>query len=193
MKLRTVLQRDYLASRPWTPRERNVVWRGLTGRMSIAIEPLLGTIFFSGLTYGIIWRSRIASPHDLWILSPVFGIIAVCFLIYFVAVMVAPLIAYMQTYKPIFQLDGYVRYRGPDDYSDVGSTGYVAVLFEDRDTCCEWECYGLKPLPCMTLPAHVEFSEYGGIHKIDGASTGVLPDDDLPLLAIGITQKQREV
>ncbi len=191
MKLRSIERRDYLASRPWTDRERRIVWRGLTGRMSIAIEPLICGVFFALLTYGIIWRARVAKPHDLWILSPVFGIIAVGFAIYFVAVLVAPVIAYLQTYKPIYQIDGYVRYRGPDDYSDVGSTGYVAVLFEDRATCGEWECYGMKRLPNVTLPAHVEFSEYGGIHKIDGKSTGVLPDDDLPILAIGISQHRR--
>lgn len=191
MKLRSIERRDYLASRPWTDRERRIVWRGLTGRMSIAIEPLICGVFFALLTYGIIWRARVAKPHDLWILSPVFGIIAVGFAIYFVAVLVAPVIAYLQTYKPIYQIDGYVRYRGPDDYSDVGSTGYVAVLFEDRVTCGEWECYGMKRLPNVTLPAHVEFSEYGGIHKIDGKSTGVLPDDDLPILAIGISQHRR--
>jgi hypothetical protein len=190
MKLRSVHTRDYLASRPWTERERTIVWRGMTGRMSIAIEPLLGTLFFSGLTYGIIYRSRVAKPHDLWILSPIFGVIAVCFLAYFVGVMIAPLIAYIQTFKPIYQLDGYVRYRGPDDYSDVGSTGYVAVLFEDREQCCEWECYGIGRLPSLTLPAHVEFSEFGGIHKIDGKSTGVLPDADLPLLTIGIAPRR---
>ena len=188
MKLRRVRVRPHLAGRPWTDRERTVVWRGMTGRMSIAIEPLIGMLFFAGLTYGIIWRARVAKPHDLWILSPLFGIVALCFLAYFVAVMVAPLIAYMQTFKPIYQLDGYVRYRGPDDYSDVGGTGYVAVLFEDRDECCEWECYGMKHLPSLTLPAHVEFSEFGGIHKIDGKSTGVLPDD-LPILSIGINQR----
>jgi hypothetical protein len=192
MQLPTVVHRDHLASRPWTQRERHVVWRGMTGRMSIAIEPLIGLLFFGGMTYGIVWRARVTKPHDLWILSPLFGVIAVCFLVYFVAVMVAPIIAYLQTYKPIFQLDGYVRYRGPDDFSDVGSTGYVAVLFEDQDTCCEWECYGMKNLPCLTLPAHVEFSEFGGIHKIDGKSTGVLPDTDLPLLAIGITQNRHD-
>lgn len=191
MKLRTVQRRIQLASRPWTPRERLVVWRGMTGRFAIAIEPLLGTIFFAGLTWGIVWRARVAKPHDLWILSPLFGLVAVAFAIYFIAVMVAPFIAYMQTYKPIYMLDGYVRYREPDDESDLGGSGYVAVLYEDREMCCEWECYGTQKLPSMTLAAMAEFSEFGGIHKIDGKSTGVLPDEDLPLLAIGIASKER--
>jgi hypothetical protein len=34
------------------------------------------------------------------------------------------------------------------------------------------------------VPAHVEFSHYGGIHRIDGRSTGVLPAR-LPALGIG--------
>lgn len=191
MKLRKIVQRNHLARRAWTERERFVVWRGLTGRFAIAIEPLLGMLFFALLTWGIIWRARVTKPHDLWILSPIFGFIAVCFAVYFIGVLVAPFIAYLQTYKPIYQVDGYVRYRGPDDFSDLNGSGYVAVLFEDTDTCCEWETFGDRPLPNMTLPAHVEFSEYGGIHKIDGKSTGVLPDDDLPLLAIGISQKFR--
>jgi hypothetical protein len=188
MKLRQMMVRDHLARRPWTDRERFIVWRGLTGRFSIAIEPLLGMLFFGGLTYGIVWRARVAAPHDLWILSPIFALVAIAFAVYFVGVMVAPIVAYAQTYKPIYQLDGYVRYRGPDAGSDLGSSGYVAVLFEDRELCGEWECYGTKKLPDATLAAHVEFSEYGGIHKIDGKSTGVLPDTDLPLLAIGIAR-----
>ena len=191
MKLRKVHMRAHLASRPWTPRERTIVWRGMTGRFAIAIEPLLGTLFFAFLTWGIVWRARVSKPHDLWILSPMFALVAVGFAIYFVALMAAPFVAYMQTYKPIYILDGYVRYRGPDEDSDLGSAGYVAVLFEDCQLCCEWECYGTKKLPSVTLPALSEFSEYGGIHKIDGKSTGVLPDEDLPLLAIGIANKFR--
>jgi hypothetical protein len=191
MRLRKVHLRQHLASRAWTERERFVVWRGMTGRFAIAIEPLLGMLFFGFLTWGIIWRARVSKPHDIWILSPLFGLMALAFAIYFIAVMVAPLVAYLQTYKPIYVLDGYVRYRGPDGDSDLGSSGYVAVLFEDQELCCEWECYGTKKLPSLTLPAMTEFSEYGGIHKIDGKSTGVLPDGDLPLLAIGIVNREK--
>lgn len=189
MKLRKVARRPHLACRPWTERERAIVWRGLTGRMAIAIEPLLGLLFFSGLAYGIVWRSRVAKPHDLWILSPVFALVALAFGVYFIAVMFAPLSAFFHTRKPIYQIDGYVRYRGPDPDSDLGSSGYVAVLFEDRELCCEWECYGTKKLPELTIAAMTEFSEYGGIHKIDGKSTGVLPDEPMPLLAIGIAPR----
>ncbi len=139
MKLRTLRRREHLASRPWTARERLIVWRGLTGRFAIAIEPLLGTLFFGALTYGIIWRARVAKPHDMWILSPIFGLAALAFLAYFVYLLVAPVIAYRETYKPIYLVDGYIRYRAPDDDSDLGANGYVAVLFADREICCEWE------------------------------------------------------
>lgn len=181
----------HLAGRPWTEREREIVWRGLSGRLAIAIEPLLGMLFFASLTWGIIWRARVAKPHDLWILAPIFGLMAFGFAIYLIALLVAPFIAYAQTFKPIYILDGYVRYRGPDDYSETTATGYVAVLFEDSELCCEWECFGRNLIPNATIPAHVEFSEYGGIHKIDGKSTGVLPDE-LPALAIGISQRMRK-
>jgi hypothetical protein len=188
LKLRKIVRRPQLASRPWTDRERLIVWRGLTGRFAIAIEPLLGALFFAGLTYGIIWRARVTKPHDLWILSPVFALASLAFLAYFIYLLVAPFIAYRQTYKPIYLVDGYVRYRAPDDDSDLGATGYVAVLFEDQELCCEWECYGDKPLPNAVLPAMCEFSEYGGLHKIDGKSTGVLPDE-IPIFAVGINPR----
>ena len=45
------------------------------------------------------------------------------------------------------------------------------------------------PLPDATIPALVEFSLYAGIHKIDGRSTGLLPEGELPLLAIGIATR----
>jgi len=47
-----------------------------------------------------------------------------------------------------------------------------------------------KRLPNRTIPAVVEFSVYAGIHKIDGRPTGLLPDEDLPLLAIGIARER---
>lgn len=185
-------QTRHLACRPWSERERRIVWRGLTGRMSIAIEPLLGMLFFSGLAYGVVWRSH--QPHvpdkDIWILWPVFGSVGLLFAIYFFAVLLAPFIAYVQTFKPIYIVDGYVRYRPPDELSEIDGSGYVAVLFEDKGLACEWECFGSKQLPELTLPAMTEFSEYAGIHKIDGRSTGVLPETELPLLAIGIAHRR---
>jgi hypothetical protein len=191
MRFREVRLGRHLTARPWTERERAIVWRGLTGRFAIAIEPLLGTVFFALLTWGIVWRARVAAPHDLWILAPIFGIMAFGFAIYLVALLVAPLIAYAQTFKPIYIVDGFVRYRGPDDLSEIDASGYVAVLFADSELCFEWECYGDKPLANATIPTLAEFSEYGGIHKVDGKSTGVVPDE-MPTLAIGISQRMRK-
>ncbi|MGZ3497026.1 MAG: hypothetical protein ACXWNK_05810 [Vulcanimicrobiaceae bacterium] len=179
-----------LAKRPWTENERRKVWRGLTGRFAIAVEPLLGFVAFALLTWGIIWRAHHTRQHDIIVLAPCFGLIAFAFAGYLVAVLFAPVRAYMQTFKPIFIVDGYVRYRGPDVDSEIDSTGYVAVLFEDKGIACEWECFGQKPLPELTVPALTEFSLFGGIHKIDGRSTGVLPDDDIPVLAIGIAPRR---
>lgn len=179
-----------LAQRPWTDEERRIVWRGLTGRFAIAIEPFLGVLFFSLLTWGVVWRANhVPGAHSLMVLVPIFALGAVAFGCYFFAVLFAPISAYAQTRKPIYIIDGYVRYREPDDASDLHATGYMAALFEDASVAGEWECYGSKPLPNRTIPAHIEFSNYGGIHKIDGRSTGVLPDKDLPILAIGIAPR----
>jgi hypothetical protein len=182
-----------LAQRPWTPAERRVVWRGLTGRFAIAIEPLLGMIFMTFLTFGIIYRAHhVPADRDLIKIAWIFGLGAIVFTGYFIAVLVAPFIAYLQTFKPIYIVDGYVRYRGPDAMSEVGGTGYVATLFEDESIAWEWECFGRKRLPDKTIPALVEFSTYAGIHKIDGRSTGLIPDN-IPILAIGIAPRKGEI
>ncbi len=179
-----------LAQRRWSDTEREIVWRGLTGRMAIAIEPLLGTIFMSFLTWGIVYRSQhVAVERDLIKIAWIFGIGAVAFAGYFVAVLVAPLCAYLQTFKPIYVVDGYVRYRERDDRSADDASGYIATLFEDRTVACEWEFFGRGPLEDATIPAMIEFSAYAGIHKIDGRSTGLLPET-LPTLAIGIAPRK---
>lgn len=178
-----------LAHRGWTQRERHVVWRGLTGRMAIAVEPLLGLVFFALFTWGIVWRAHhVKSDATLIVIAPIFALGAAAFLVYFVAVLVMPIIAYLQTYRPIYIVDGYVRYRPPDEDSSPGECGYAAALFEDRSIACEWPCVGMKPYRGCTVPAMVEFSAFAGIHKIDGKATGVLPEE-LPPLAIGINQR----
>ncbi len=177
-----------IAHRPWTARERRIVWRGLTGRFAIAIEPLLGMLVFALLTWGIVWRAHHSSERDIVVLAPIFAFASLAFAGYFVAVLYAPVRAYLQTYEPIFILDGYLRYRGPDLRSQDHASGYVAVLFPDKSLAQEWEFLGDRPLPELTIPALAEYSVYGGIHKIDGTPTGVLPDADLPLLAIGIAR-----
>ena len=179
-----------LAHRSWTQAERKVVWRGITGRFAIAIEPLLGLLFMSFLTWGIVYRSEhVPSERTLIKIAWIFAIGAIVFLGYFIAVLVAPLLAYVQTYKPIYKVDGFVRYREPDDRSKEDGHGYVATLFEDRSVACEWEYFGRRRLENATIPAMIEFSVFAGIHKIDGRSTGLLPDE-LPLLAIGIAPRK---
>jgi hypothetical protein len=180
-----------LAQRPWTDRERAIVWRGMTGRMAIAIEPLLGFVFMVVIGLGIVWRAQHV-PEDATLIkiAPIFALGAVIFAGYFVAVMLAPYSAYLQTFKPIYIVDGYVRYREPDEYSETDARGYVAALFPDQSVACEWEWLGTKRLPNLTIPALIEFSTYAGLHKIDGKSTGLLPDDDMPLLAIGIAPRK---
>ncbi|HYL27392.1 MAG TPA: hypothetical protein VEW74_06115 [Candidatus Nitrosotalea sp.] len=179
-----------LARRRWTRKERDIVWRGVTGRCALAIEPLLGTLFMGFLTWGIVYRAQhVPADATLIKIAWIFAIGAIAFAGYFVAVLVAPLAAYFQTFRPIYILDGYVRYRGPDERSRIDGCGYAAALFADRTLAYEWEWLGKRPLPNVTLPALVEFSIYAGIHKIDGRPTGLLPEGDLPLLAIGIATR----
>jgi hypothetical protein len=179
-----------LAQRPWTERERRIVWRGLTGRMAIAIEPLIGMAFMAFITWGIVWRAQhVPADATLVKIAPIFGLGFVLFLGYFIAVLVAPFTAYLQTFKPIYVLDGYVRYREPDEYSEADARGYVAALFADKSVACEWEWLGKKRLVNATIPSLIEFSTYAGIHRIDGKATGLLPDEDLPFLAIGMNQR----
>jgi hypothetical protein len=180
-----------LARRAWTDRERGIVARGLSGRMAIAIEPLIGAIFMVLLTWGIVWRAHhVASDATLVKIAPIFAIGAIAFAGYFVAVLVAPIAAYLQTFKPIYILDGYVRYRERDARSRDDACGYVAALFPDASVACEWEFLGTKTLDQATIPSMLEFSTYAGIHKIDGKPTGVLPDGDLPALAIGVARER---
>lgn len=190
MKARLFSERSrQLAKRRWTDRERRVVWRGLTGRLAIAIEPLLACAFMLFLFWGIVYRAQhVPADHDLIKLSWIFPMGALAFFGYFIGVLFAPVNAFLQTYKPIYIVDGYLRYREPDDKSEIDGAGYVATLFEDATLACEWECFGKKRLPNRTIAAHIEFSPYAGIHKIDGKSTGLIPDD-IPVLAIGIAPR----
>jgi hypothetical protein len=180
-----------LARRPWTERERAIVSRGLAGRISIAVEPLIGMAFMAFITWGIVYRAQhVPADATLVKIAPIFAVGFLAFLGYFVGVLVTPFTAYLQTFKPIYIVDGYVRYREPDEYSEVDACGYVAALFSDQSVACEWEWLGKKRLPNATIPAMIEFSIYAGIHKIDGRPTGLLPDDDLPALAIGIAARK---
>lgn len=175
-----------LVRRPWTAAERRIVVRGFAGRAAIALEPILCGLVFAGLTYGVIARG-------LWFLTPIFGLAVVAFALYAVVMLLAPARAVMKTYHPIYVVDGYVRYRAPDESSRPGANGYVAVLLPDHRLCDEWPSYGEQTLPLGTYPALVEFSEYGGIHSIDGRSTGVLPKKHTPFGIGSVHPTKREL
>jgi hypothetical protein len=170
-------RRRVLAMRRWTPNERRIIVRGLFGRLAIAIEPAIISLLFGGLTVGLL---RLAADGNedhagLQLLAPIFALGAVAFAVYAIYMVIAPIRALRETYGPIFVVDGYIRTRGRDDFSQRGSNGYVAVLLDDRRVACEWPTIGDGDLPSCTDAALLEFSEFGGIHNIDGKSTGVLP------------------
>jgi hypothetical protein len=176
----TALERDAaLIRRPWRRSERAVVFHGFLGRLCIAIEPILCGIMFLALTIGmlIVHTDRLRPTEaNMVMLSPIFGIGVIACIFYALVLLWNPTRALVQTFRPIFIVDGYVRYRAPDADSHVDSNGYVAVLTEGNAIACEWPTLGDIPLRAQTVPALTEFSEYGGIHTIDGRPTGVLPD-----------------
>jgi len=174
-------RRRMLVMRAWSPRERRVVMRGMFGRLAIAVEPAALALLFAGFVYLLV---RSGNPYHGRLLAPIFAIGAVAFCTYAIVIMIRPVRAALETCKPIFILDGYVRTRGRDDFSEYGSSGYVAALLPDRRVACEWPVEGSSDLPRAEHPAYLEFSEFGGIHSIDGRSTGVLPDD-FPVFGVG--------
>ncbi|HTD37390.1 MAG TPA: hypothetical protein VK669_07740 [Candidatus Limnocylindrales bacterium] len=175
-----------VARRPWTRAERRVVLRGFLGRLTIAIEPMIVAVFFAVLPVALLLRRQ----EVALLMAPVFALVAVAFFV-FAIVMIAPSAhAVLETFEPIYTVDGYVRYRAtetsPPQY-------YVAVLDADRVTLGEWP---LRQWPAsigqrLMWPVVVEFSEYGGIHKIDGRSTGVLPTEIAPF-GVGIAARDAE-
>lgn len=170
--------------RPWTRAERRVVWHGLFGRLAIAIEPVLGALVFAGIAVGVMLRVN-RGMMDRVVIASIFILGFIGFVIYAICLLVNPIKAVLQVRRPIYVIDGYVRYRGPDDASAPGSTGYIGVLDERRDLVCEWPAFGTRVLAPNMLAALVEFSEYGGIHKIDGRSTGAIPKE-FATLGIGM-------
>ena len=181
-----------LIRRPWRRSERMVVLHGFFGRLCIAIEPIICGTMFLALTIGmLIVRTDPAHPdeHNMVMLSPIFGLGVIACIFYALALMLAPTRALIQTFRPIFIVDGYVRYRSPDAESPADSNGYVAVLTEDNRVACEWPTLGDVPLRAVTIPALSEFSGYGGVHRIDGRSTGVLPRR-IARFGVGIAQRR---
>lgn len=174
-----------LVRRAWTRSERNVVLSGLLGRLLIAIEPCMCFVVFGALTAGLIFFPRPAgATMTRWesavIIAPIFGLAASAFLAWAVFVLYAPIRALASTFKPIFIVDGYMRYRRPDCASEADSNGYIAVLDSEGDKVAEWPSLGRRPLADDTRPALIEFSYYGGIHRVDGQSTGVMPEKITP-------------
>jgi hypothetical protein len=171
-----------VARRAWTRAERRVVLRGFFGRLSIAIEPLIVAVFFALLPIGLVLRQQ----EIALLLAPIFAFAALAFLAYAIALIVPSAHAVLETFSPIYTVDGYIRYRAlrkaPPEY-------YVAVLSADRQTLGEWPLRAWPPSIGQRelWPVLVEFSRYGGIHKIDGRSTGVLPAEISPF-GVGVAQ-----
>ena len=177
-----------IATRPWSRDERRVVLRGWLGRLTIAIEPFLLGLFFAFLPYGMYLRHQ-----DSWIfVVPIFGMAALAFVTYSIVLMIPATRALLETRSPILVVDGYVRYRREQPPNGTPAQYHVAVLASDRKQLGEWE---LREWPSAigeqdTWPVIVEFTPYGGIHRIDGHSTGVLPTEIAPL-GIGISAHER--
>jgi hypothetical protein len=171
-----------VARRAWTRAERRVVLRGFFGRLTIAIEPLIVAVFFALLPIGMLLRGQ----EIVLLLTPIFAFAALAFLAYAIVLIVPSARAVLETFTPIYTVDGYVRYRTAPA---AQPKYYVAVLSADRETLGEWP---LREWPAsigqrVLWPVLVEFSRHGGIHKIDGRATGVLPTDTTPL-GIGIAR-----
>lgn len=177
-----------LIRRSWTKDERRVVLRGLYGRATLACEALICGIGFAAITLGVFFAPKLSPQHvnsDIIVIAPVFGLGVLGCILWTIGVLFAPLSALAQTRKPIYVVDGFIRSRRPDASSPEDSNGYLAVLTDDGAVACEWPTSGDREVPDLQTPALCEFSEYGGVHTIDGRRTGVLPEA-IPLLGVGI-------
>lgn len=160
--------------------------RGFFGRFTIAIEPLVVAIFFAVLPIGMLLRGQ----EVALLMAPVFALAAIAFLAFAIAMIAPSAHAVLETFSPIYTVDGYVRYRAtetsPPQY-------YVAVLDANRMVLGEWP---LRQWPSsigqrLMWPVLVEFSLYGGIHKIDGRPTGVLPAKISPF-GVGVARDAQD-
>ena len=181
MRRRDPWRYSSIATRPWRSAERRVVLRGFWGRFAIAIEPLVIAGFFVALTAVLLVRGQ----DGALLIAPIFGVAALLFLAYAVIVLLPAARALVETFGQICIVDGYVRYRELLQ-KDHDPRYFVAVLDERRIVLGEWP---LSQRPTALGRAErwaalVEFTPYGGIHRIDGRSTGTLPDD-FPAFGIG--------
>jgi len=171
------------------------VLTGFFGRLAIAIEPVLCGLVFAAITFGVFWAPRLSRGRvlpDIVVIAPIFGLGVVACAMWLVGVMLAPVRALAHTLRPIYVVDGYIRYRRRDERSRFDTNGYVAVLTEDGRVACEWPTLGPSELPNATRAALCEFSEYGGVHTVDGRPTGVLPGR-IPALGVSIHGRREEI
>jgi len=183
-----------LVRRPWSRAERNVVIQGLLGRLVIAVEPGICFLVFAAITVALVFfrlpaGARLTRFEAAIVIAPVFGLAALSFLAYAVAVLYAPIRALRQTFLPIYIVDGYLRFRRPDTDTEYGSNGYVAVLDDARLALAEWPTLGQADHDDEERPAMIEFTFYGGVHRIDGRETGVLPLGLRPL-GVGLNSRR---
>lgn len=177
-------QEHQMARRPWTSAERRVVLRGLIGRLSIAIEPIICATIFAALTVVPFYihlhdQNAIGAPARFslaQILAPIFGFATVAFLAYATLVLIPPLRAFFKTFTPLFVVDGYVSYR----VDKTATCPYIAVLDHQRIMLHEWKLAQHTDVRSGIFPALIEFSDFGGVHRIDGRETGVLPETFMP-------------
>lgn len=181
MRRRDPWRYSSIATRAWRPAERRIVLRGFWGRLAIAIEPLVIAGFFFALCIVLLVRQQ----DGALLIAPIFGVAAVLFLAYAVILMVPPTRALIETFGEVCIVDGYVRYRELLE-KDHDPRYFVAVLDERRVVLGEWQLSG-RPSAldrAERWAALVEFTPYGGIHRIDGRSTGTLPEN-FPAFGIG--------
>jgi hypothetical protein len=174
--------RRAVGARPWTRAERRVVSRGFWGYFFIAIEPAGISLLFTLLSVTLLLRRQ----ESAIFVAPIFLCAALAFAAYAIVLLTPPIRALAESYGSIYNVDGYVRYRSHRRFPDEPPTYYVAVLDAEQHELGEWP---LRERPAALdrgdlWPAVVEFAPYGGIHRIDGRSTGVLPDE-FPALGIG--------
>ncbi|MEA2720617.1 MAG: hypothetical protein QOJ39_2481 [Candidatus Eremiobacteraeota bacterium] len=184
-----------LIRRPWTRAERRVVLTGFFGRLTIAVEPVLCGLVFAAITLGVFWAPRLSHGRvlpDIIVIAPIFGLGFLACAVWALGVMLAPTRALAHTLRPVYIVDGYIRYRGRDRHSADDCNGYVSVLTEDHLVACEWPTLGEVELPDVTRAALCEFTEYGGVHNVDGRSTGVLPSRIRPL-GVGMHGRKEEI
>ena len=169
---------------------------GFFGRLSIALEPLLCGLVFAAITFGIFAAPRL-SPHwvnpDIVIIAPVFGVR--CPRVRRVGdrrdARAGPRARRTRCDRSTSSTVTFAI-RRRDERSADDTNGYVAVLTDDKTVACEWPTLGQVELPDRARPALCEFSEYGGVHTIDGRATGVLPTR-IPALGVAIHGRKEEI